>query len=213
MSGELSDTEVFDPDPEEIGVDGQDDLLPDEWELYQRMAESGRDLAVDLKRFLQKKDYAEAYQLIAGEHALVVQHVIGELWFEVSEMELKEIIDGLIYVCFKRIDEIQDRTERKVITEALRTFLGDFNRIASKYIQSGVGHKTRSKIGTDRLMAETERKHRSLLSKAAALKRLNPRLSRTRIADLLIGKGETHYSRSNILIILKKSDRSDDVLY
>ena len=69
--------------------------------------------------------------------------------------------------------------------------------------QNAIDHINSSQIGTDRLKAATAEKHQELLFKAYALKAVNQRLSKSRIAQLLISRGETDYSVSTILEILK----------
>ena len=206
---DLSDTEIYDPDPEDYEDDKYFDFRPDDWELYQRMADCGSDLALDLKRLLFEKKYQDAYHLLAAEHVLVVAHVIDEFRMESSLEELNNLRQGMLYVLFRRMEDLECKAEIVEMSHAINSLLRQFTSQAAKHIRAGLAHQKGSRKGTDQLRSQTEEKHRQLLSRASAMRKLNPRLSKSRIATFLRDRGETDYRQSTILAILKDLGKTD----
>lgn len=185
-----------------------DDFFPDDWKLYQRMADCGHDLALDLKSLLEEKKFKEAYQLLAAEHVLVAGHILDEFCHEISIDELNRLAPAVVHVSLRRITELRKRPEREQMSAGVSSIVRRMSAESLDHITFSLAHAKKSAKGSEKLISQTEVKHNRVRLRASALRKLNPRLSNNSIATFLINQNQTEYKRSTLLRILKNSEET-----
>jgi hypothetical protein len=180
-----------------------EDIWPEGWEKYQRMVDVGPDLASELEQLLLSKKYWEADLLLQNEDVDTVEHVLFLLYEQATVSSFIDLLVPLAHICLSQLPGLEEKSPRQDLSRQFLFILHEYMNDTKRITQNAIDHINSSQIGTDRLKAATAEKHQELLFKAYALKAVNQRLSKSRIAQLLISRGETDYSVSTILEILK----------
>jgi hypothetical protein len=184
-------------------MDPNEDFLPDDWEKYQRMGEFGQDLADELKTLLLADNFKEARLLIGNEDVEVVGYFVHLLCDDVATDEFVLVFQSLTLICLRRLEDLEIEKDREDLRLCIESIIASYMGKTRVLTQRAIEHSNKSAQGTKQLRIKTEKAHEEILEKAWRMKTINPALSKKRIGELLIQKGETNYRPSTVSEILK----------
>ena len=187
-------------------MDPYEDFLPHDWEKFSRMGEFGQDLADELKPLLLADKSKEARLLIETEAVEVVAYFVALLCDDMTRDEYVLVFQPLTQICLRRLEDLTEKKDRHELTSCIEHVISSYMCKTQALTQRAIEHSNKSDQGTKRLQKKTEEAHEEILEKAWRMKKINPALSKKRIAELLIRKGETNYRPSTVSEILKSLD-------
>ena len=184
----------------------QETFYPDDWEIYQRMVDFGPELARRIRDCLAAEQHQQMYELIKDEHPEVVDSALWDLYNSDPVRDVVSYLEPLIYFSLKWMVETKQKKSRKEIASLIFALVLRHLKQSKRFTESGISFLEKSKKGSDRKSEKSQQKHQEVLFKARTLLKVNSRLSKNSIANLMVERGETDYGKSSVLRILRDLD-------